>query len=169
MVEDVDVTLQIHKKRLGKIRYCPKALVYTQSPRTPRDYLKQLVRWNTGNWQAYRKHKLYAFRQAIDFECTLLYGESFIFYLTMFLAPVYGLYAQDYKLMLLPFAHMILTTVFAVIIAVVDKRPDILYHSWRFIAFRYIDAYAFLKGFWVAIVIRKAGGKWFTPAWYSGK
>ena len=51
IVEDMDCTIQVHRKKLGKIVYQKHAVVSTQDPRTLRDYIKQMYRWHTGAWQ----------------------------------------------------------------------------------------------------------------------
>src|SRR5262250_2018285 len=56
IVEDMDCTIQIHRKKLGKIVYQPQAIVSTQDPRTLRDYVKQMYRWHTGAWQVGQKY-----------------------------------------------------------------------------------------------------------------
>src|SRR5438132_5552944 len=40
IVEDMDCTIQIHRKKLGKIIFQREAIVSTQDPRTLRDYVK---------------------------------------------------------------------------------------------------------------------------------
>ena len=54
LVEDMDLTVQIHRKRLGRIRYAEDAVVYTQDPRRIREYIGQLTRWYSGTWQVMR-------------------------------------------------------------------------------------------------------------------
>src|SRR5688572_6945920 len=51
LVEDMDLTIQIHRKRLGAISFTPHAVAYTQDPRTLRQYLGQITRWYSGTWQ----------------------------------------------------------------------------------------------------------------------
>jgi cellulose synthase/poly-beta-1,6-N-acetylglucosamine synthase-like glycosyltransferase len=59
LTEDFDLTIQIHKKKLGPILYVPEAVVVTQDPFTFKDFWKQVLRWNTGTWQNISQHKLY--------------------------------------------------------------------------------------------------------------
>ena len=56
IVEDMDCTIQVHRKKLGKIVYQKHAVVSTQDPRTLRDYVKQMYRWHTGAWQVGLKY-----------------------------------------------------------------------------------------------------------------
>jgi cellulose synthase/poly-beta-1,6-N-acetylglucosamine synthase-like glycosyltransferase len=48
IVEDMDCTIQIHRKKLGRIVYEKQAVVSTQDPRTLRDYVKQIYRGDKG-------------------------------------------------------------------------------------------------------------------------
>ena len=45
LVEDMDLTVQIHRGNLGRIAYSAHAIAYTQDPRTLREYVGQLTRW----------------------------------------------------------------------------------------------------------------------------
>jgi cellulose synthase/poly-beta-1,6-N-acetylglucosamine synthase-like glycosyltransferase len=43
LVEDMELTVQIHRRSLGSIGYAPDAVAYTQDPRTIREYFGQLT------------------------------------------------------------------------------------------------------------------------------
>ena len=58
IVEDMDCTIQVHRKKLGRIIYQKHAIVSTQDPRTLRDYIKQMYRWHTGAWQVGLKYEM---------------------------------------------------------------------------------------------------------------
>ena len=75
LTEDLDLTIQIHHKKLGKIIYCPRACVTTQDPANFGDYWKQIMRWNTGFWQNFFTHKLYLPSSKINGEFMLLLGD----------------------------------------------------------------------------------------------
>ncbi len=72
IVEDMDLTFLIHRKKLGKIAFAPKAKVVTQDPYTLNGYLKQIRRWYKGYWQCLKKYSIPWGRQALDFELLLL-------------------------------------------------------------------------------------------------
>src|SRR3990170_4356139 len=88
LVEDMDLTVQIHRKRLGSIRYTSGAVTYTQDPRTLREYIGQLTRWYSGTWQVMRLHRVPFGKQRIDAEFTVLLGEGFGYALMTALLPV---------------------------------------------------------------------------------
>lgn len=59
VIEDFNMTFEIHAKKLGRIAFHPSAAVaYTQDPDNLRDYTKQVRRWILGFWQTVRRHRL---------------------------------------------------------------------------------------------------------------
>lgn len=59
VIEDFNMTFEVHAKKLGRIYFHPKAAVaYTQDPDNFRDYVRQMHRWNLGFWQTVRLHGL---------------------------------------------------------------------------------------------------------------
>ena len=78
IVEDMDCTIQIHRKKLGRIVYEKQAVVSTQDPRTLRDYVKQIYRWDNGTWQVGQKYGMLTGVKKIDWEYKLLMGEGII-------------------------------------------------------------------------------------------
>lgn len=92
LTEDLDLTMQIHHRRLGKIVYCPQATVATQDPATLSDYWKQVNRWNTGFWQNFFLHKLYQPNHKINFEVLLLVADVALWLAILGLAAVHPLF-----------------------------------------------------------------------------
>lgn len=72
MTEDMDLTFLLHRMGKGKFIYVNNASVYTQDPRTLKDFAKQINRWYTGFWQCVIKHDIPWGGQALDFEVALL-------------------------------------------------------------------------------------------------
>ncbi|MEZ2389765.1 glycosyltransferase [bacterium RCC_150] len=59
VIEDFNMTFEIHAKKLGRIAFHPSAAVaYTQDPDTMKDYIKQVRRWILGFWQTVRRHHM---------------------------------------------------------------------------------------------------------------
>jgi biofilm PGA synthesis N-glycosyltransferase PgaC len=57
VVEDLNMTFEVHHKRLGRIAFHPAAAVgYTQDPDTMGDYVRQVSRWSLVLWQTIRRH-----------------------------------------------------------------------------------------------------------------
>jgi biofilm PGA synthesis N-glycosyltransferase PgaC len=59
VIEDFNMTFEIHAKKLGRIEFHPSAAVaYTQDPDTFAEYVGQMRRWILGFWQTVRRHRL---------------------------------------------------------------------------------------------------------------
>ncbi|MFF0242114.1 glycosyltransferase family 2 protein [Rhodococcus pyridinivorans] len=59
VIEDFNMTFEVHAKKLGRIAFRPgSAVAYTEDPDNPRDYVRQISRWNLGFWQTVRRHGL---------------------------------------------------------------------------------------------------------------
>jgi cellulose synthase/poly-beta-1,6-N-acetylglucosamine synthase-like glycosyltransferase len=56
--EDFSLTIQVHRKRLGTIKYVSSAVVWTQDPFSVRSYSRQVYRWNRAWWESVRKYQL---------------------------------------------------------------------------------------------------------------
>jgi biofilm PGA synthesis N-glycosyltransferase PgaC len=59
VIEDFNMTFEVHAKRLGRIAFRPGAAVaHTQDPDTFHDYVRQMHRWTLGFWQTVRRHRV---------------------------------------------------------------------------------------------------------------
>ena len=59
VIEDFNMTFEVHAKRLGRIAFRPGAAVaHTQDPDTLSDYARQMRRWTLGFWQTVRRHRV---------------------------------------------------------------------------------------------------------------
>jgi biofilm PGA synthesis N-glycosyltransferase PgaC len=57
VIEDFNMTFELHAKRLGRVAFSPKARAYTQDPAAYRDYVRQMRRWALGLWQTVRRSR----------------------------------------------------------------------------------------------------------------
>lgn len=60
VIEDFNMTFEVHRKRLGRISLTRGAMAFSQDPHTLRDYISQVRRWNLGFWQTIRHHGIWA-------------------------------------------------------------------------------------------------------------
>lgn len=60
VIEDFNMTFEVHRKRLGRISLNRSAMAYSQDPHTLGDYISQVRRWNLGFWQTIRHHGIWA-------------------------------------------------------------------------------------------------------------
>jgi poly-beta-1,6-N-acetyl-D-glucosamine synthase len=165
IVEDMDCTIQIHRKQLGRILYQRDAVVSTQDPRTVRDYVKQIYRWDTGTWQVGQKYGMPTGLTKIDWEFKLLMGEGLIFstlYLllpaVLLVRPKIALYGAG-----MDFAVLI---VLAFVCAVRERRTDVITALPTYEVLRFVDCSVFLYSFWKTVVQRKQVRGWFAVKRY---
>ena len=182
VIEDFNMTFEVHAKKLGRIAFRPDAAVaYVQEPDTPRDYVRQIRRWTLGYWQTVRLHGLHIgrFWVALVLQIVELISASVILLLTLplmlfavyseTLADTYGnpevmgrelvgMLGPQYVLLgfLLP---DLLLTVFA---AITLRRPGLLLLAPLFPAMRLVDAYVCLRSIPTAWRTHSSGS-WISP------
>ncbi len=93
LTEDFDITLQVHRKKLGNILYIPKAVNYTQDPQSLSDFCKQNLRWQRGFFQGVKRHKIGLRSQRIDISLGLQMFQTplFLFQVLVFVPLVIAL------------------------------------------------------------------------------
>jgi biofilm PGA synthesis N-glycosyltransferase PgaC len=165
IVEDMDCTIQIHRRELGKIIYQHKALVATQDPRTIRDYIKQIYRWHTGAWQIGRKYGLATGLSKIDWEYKLLMAEGLIFATLFLLLPIWLVLFPRVALCTLG-TDMAALTLLAVFCAAFDERSDVIVFLPLYQLLRFIDCSVFLYSFWKTVVRKQQVRGWFAVKRY---
>lgn len=166
IVEDMDVTVQVYRKKLGKIVYQNEAAVYTQDPRTIRDYIKQMYRWHTGAWQVGMKYHMLTGLRKIDMEYKLLMGEGLIFAALVFLLPLWlVLFPKTISVALI--LDLAFTMIMSLCVGIAGKRKDVLVYSPVFLALRYLDCGVFLYSFWNTVIKRQRVSGWFAVKRYQ--
>ena len=166
LVEDMDLTVQIHRKRLGRIRFATDAVVYTQDPRRLREYVGQLTRWHCGTWQVLRLHRLPFGRQRLDAEIALLTGEGLAYSLLVLAIPVLAWLHPLATLRWLLLDQLVLAFA-AVVCASRLRRLDVLLWFPTFAPLRVLGCLVFLHTFWLEIVRRQTLRTWFSVARYD--
>jgi poly-beta-1,6-N-acetyl-D-glucosamine synthase len=156
MTEDMDMTFMIHRKKLGRIIYTPKAIVITQDPKTIKEFLKQIDRWYTGFWQCVLNHKVPWGGQIIDAELTLL-GLDGVFngFLSVFLVltiPI--LLVQNPAVVYYPFLFDLLLFVLPTLAytAIMHKTAKLFIYIPFFYFLRIASGIVFLKSFFKVVV-----------------
>ncbi|HSX32209.1 MAG TPA: glycosyltransferase family 2 protein [Candidatus Saccharimonadales bacterium] len=167
LTEDFDVTLQIHRLHLGRIQFIPRAMAYTQDPRTVGDFVKQISRWNRGIMQGFLRHKIGRRAQRIDAYLTYQVLQNLLFFVSYFIIIPYAAFARQsvdvvagaflYDLVVL-FALVFLTAIRA-------GRYDILSSFPYIYMLRWITLMVFLRSFVEVMVLRRfriTHGAWAT-------
>lgn len=85
LCEDFDVTLQIHRNKLGSIQFIPSAIARTQDPATFNDFIRQISRWNRGVLQMFFKHKIGLRASRIDAYLSYQVLQNLLFFLMYFI------------------------------------------------------------------------------------
>jgi len=166
LVEDMDLTVQIHRRRLGTVRYAAGAVTFTQDPRTIDGYLGQIRRWYSGTWQVMRLHRLPLGRQRIDAEFALLVGEGLFYSVLVLALPLLALAwpAAALRWILLDQA---VSAASAVIVAASLRRIDIVLCFPAFVVLRVLGCVVLLQTFWAEIVRKRTLQTWFSVGRYD--
>ncbi|MCX7928639.1 MAG: glycosyltransferase family 2 protein [Patescibacteria group bacterium] len=97
-IEDFDMTYQVHRKKLGRILYAYEAKVVTQDPDNLRDYIKQLTRWQIGQYQTMRKHKVPSRLESLDISVvTLILVDILHIFLILIIIPAVIAYYKFFR------------------------------------------------------------------------
>jgi len=166
LVEDMDLTVQIHRMRLGRVIYVRDAIAHTQDPRRLRDYIGQVTRWYSGAWQVMRLHRLPAGRQRIDMEFALVAGEGLLYSVVTLMMPLLALAMPGIVWRWL-LADQLVVFGAALLCAIKLGRPDVLFWAPTFIVLRFIICFVWVRTFWAEIVRRNTLNVWFTPQRYQ--
>jgi cellulose synthase/poly-beta-1,6-N-acetylglucosamine synthase-like glycosyltransferase len=168
LTEDFDVTLQIHRQKLGRIQYIPRAVAYTQDPKNIRDYVKQITRWNRGIMQGVLRHRIGFKRSRIDAYISwqimqnLMFFANYLIWLPLLVARE-GRSASIIASALL--SDIILTGMLVIYAANRSRRADII-SAFPFIyLLRWISMLVFLKCFIEVGIFRRhriSTGAWST-------
>jgi biofilm PGA synthesis N-glycosyltransferase PgaC len=159
IVEDMDCTIQVHKRNLGKIIYQEKAIVYTQDPKSIRDYIKQTHRWYTGAWQVGLKHNMFKGMGKIDWEYKLLLGEALIFATLLCFLPLWA-YLAPRKVAAFVVINSLLLMLISVLAGWDSRRWDVILCSPVFVLLQTLDLFILLRSFWITVVRGRQEHAW---------
>ena len=157
LTEDFDLTLQIHRKKLGRIRFIPGAVNYTQDPRTLRDFINQTLRWQRGFFQGLRKYKIGTKPRVIDVGIGYQVGES-VYYLVQLLIIVPFILITSHSIntplaiLVADFTAIAMLSIFS---AYAAHRPRILQALLYFYILRFLELGIFMWAFFEVIVFNR--------------
>jgi cellulose synthase/poly-beta-1,6-N-acetylglucosamine synthase-like glycosyltransferase len=155
LTEDMDITLQIHRKNLGKIAYIPQAKAFTQDPKDIGDYHKQILRWYRGAWQVMSRHKIGLRLHKIDLYMGWMILEEVVLLLELTVFPVMCWWGQNYAPRAAMFVNdLVIFFAMTVWSAGVNKRADVVSGFPLFYFLRFVNLYAFCRA-WFEIVVQK--------------
>ena len=168
LVEDMDLTVQIHRQGLGRVAYTPHAKAHTQDPQTIRQYTGQITRWHSGTWQVMLLRRLPFGRQRIDLEFAVLAGEGLI-YAALLLATPALIWFWPATVLSGLVTDQALWLCFAVVVAIRDRRLDILRSFPLFMLLRAVNCVVLVRTFWLEVVRRKTERAWYFVERYRSR
>jgi cellulose synthase/poly-beta-1,6-N-acetylglucosamine synthase-like glycosyltransferase len=157
LTEDFDITLQVHRKKLGKILYIPNAVNYTQDPQTFADFCKQNMRWQRGFFQGVRKYRIGLKPQAIDISIGWQISQALLYLFQMLILVPYIIYATG-NWLVLPFvlaADFVLNGIITLASSVVIKRWNLIGALPYFYFLRWVEIVIFVAAFIEIYVLGK--------------
>jgi len=167
LTEDFDVTIQLHRQKLGHVQYITKAVAYTQDPQNLKDFVKQISRWQRGIGQGIRTHKIGLRMQRIDFYLMFQVFQNLLF-LTSYLVIVPLLTWKLHSLMVPVATFMFdaaLTFLLTFLVALRARRLDIVSAFPLIYALRWVVMWVFVKSMFEVFVLGRykvTQGTWST-------
>lgn len=149
LTEDFDITLQVHREKLGKILYIPSAVNYTQDPQTLKDFCKQNMRWQRGFFQGVRKYRIGLRPQAIDISIGWQVFQALLYLFQMFVLVPYVIYATG-NWIILPFvlaADFVVNGIITLASSVIIKRWNLIGALPYFYFLRWVEIAIFVIAF----------------------
>jgi biofilm PGA synthesis N-glycosyltransferase PgaC len=178
VIEDFNMTFELHHKRLGKIAYTPKVNCSCEDPHNLNDYVKQVRRWYLGFWQTVRLHgfwpgPFWLSLGAYIFEM-LLQSVIFIAIPVLLAAFIWtkggpipmwypSLGAVDLSISDFVLGVLVADYVLTIIVSLLDRKPILLIYGLGFVFLRWIDACLFLFTLPLTFFV-KSDGKWVSPS-----
>jgi biofilm PGA synthesis N-glycosyltransferase PgaC len=144
LTEDFDITLQLYRKKLGRIKFIPSAVSYTQDPRTLKDFWAQTLRWSRGFFQGVKKYRIGLRPQRIDISIGITLVETTVYLLQLFI--LYPLLAINHNAgiaQLLAYDVLMYAT-FAMFAALYLRKPTVLIYFPLFYILKALEVAAFL-------------------------
>ena len=173
IIEDFNMTFEVHKKKLGKIAYHPKIFGFHQDPHSLPDYIKQVQRWNVGFWQTVKRHGVWPSffwlstgSFIIEFVLFSLFTSLLPVILGLFIAnsfqPIDIFHYTDLKFTDLLIGVFAADYILTLTVAILERKPIMLVFGLGFIFLRYIDSVIYL-GSIIEAFTRKSSGTWESP------
>jgi cellulose synthase/poly-beta-1,6-N-acetylglucosamine synthase-like glycosyltransferase len=177
IIEDFNMTFELHHKRLGKIAYTPRVRCTSHEPVNFGDYVKQVRRWYLGFWQTIRHHGFWPsfFWLSLAAFVVEMLLQSLAFLTLPFLLAGFVLGPGEPMTIWLPQLGLATLTVSDVVIgvfltdytitlltALVERKPILLLYGLGFALLRWIDSFLFLYTLPLAFA-EQSDGRWESP------
>lgn len=156
LTEDFDITLQVHRKNLGRIAFIPGAINYTQDPQTLKDFCRQNLRWQRGFFQGVKKYKIGLRGQRIDLSLGYQMLQNVVFLAQLCALPAIVLATKNF--MIIPVfvaADIIFNGLIALLASVAAKRWMLIGALPYFYFLRMLEVGIYIKAFVEVIVLKR--------------
>lgn len=165
LTEDFDITLQVHRKQLGRILYIPGAINYTQDPQTLGDFCKQNLRWQRGFFQGVKKYRIGTRPRLIDISLGLQMIQTPIFLIELLLiVPLIIDLTGSWAIIPIIFSIEILINGFIAIVAsTITKRWNLIGVLPYFYFLRFMEIGIHLMAFVEVMILGRFNQK--TVGW----
>jgi cellulose synthase/poly-beta-1,6-N-acetylglucosamine synthase-like glycosyltransferase len=174
IIEDFNMTFEVHKKKLGKIAYTPKTIGIHQDPYILSDYIKQVQRWNVGFFQTVKRHGIWP--SMFWLATTSYYTELLLFAIFIGIAPTFLILFlfNGFQPIAVPFYYgylrfsdffigiFLMDYLLTIIAFLVERKKMLLFYGLGFIFLRYIDSLIYLGSPIIALT-KKHSGTWKSP------
>jgi poly-beta-1,6-N-acetyl-D-glucosamine synthase len=181
IIEDFNMTFELHHKRLGRIAYTPGVRCTSQEAYSLAEYVKQVRRWYLGFWQTIRRHGFWPsfFWLSLGVYVVEMLLQSLVFLsVPLILAwlllgsslgsgPVITVWlphlgAVDLTLIDVTMGVFLADYVLTLLISALERKPILLVYGLGFPVLRWIDAFLFLYTLPLAFV-EESDGRWKSP------
>ena len=174
IIEDFNMTFEVHKKKLGRIAYEPTIFGIHQDPYRLKDYVRQIKRWNLGFWQTVKRNGIWPSFFWLSTGSFILELLSYALFFLSIPVMVILFILNSFQPINIPFisSHLtfpdLLVGVFAmdylttIITAIVEKKPIMLLYGLGFFFLRYIDSLIYIYTLPLAFLF-KSKGTWSSP------
>lgn len=165
LTEDFDVTLQLHRKKLGKIQFIPGAVAYTQDPKSLKDYTKQIQRWNRGGLQSMLRYKIGRRASSIDAYLTYQILQNLLFFASYLIwVPYLTITRHTWSAIAAAFViDVFVTFIITFLTASRTRRWDVVSAFPQVYVLRWVSLGVFLQAFVDVVILRKyrhTDGSW---------
>jgi cellulose synthase/poly-beta-1,6-N-acetylglucosamine synthase-like glycosyltransferase len=167
ITEDFDVTLQLHRQKLGKIQFIPDAVAFTQDPRNLSDLVKQLSRWNRGIMQGMKRHRVGFHPTRIDAYLMFQVLQNLFFFVNYFaLLPILAITLHSTNVFATTFIFDVAIVFFITFfVAMKARRWDIISAFPQIYMYRWVSMFVFMRSFIEVVILGKykpTHGTWGT-------
>lgn len=173
ITEDFDVTLQIHRQKLGPIQFIPDAVAFTQDPKNLRDYIKQTTRWNRGVAQGIRRHGIGTRLRRLDAYLGYQVMQNLFFFAGYTILVPAWILMNGHAAVIISNVFLwdvALTFLTTLAVAMKAHRMDIMAAFPHIYVLRWVSLYVFLRSFFEVLILGKfkhTKGAWSTVERYK--